>query len=335
MKRIDWLSIVMVVVAASSLGFPQEFGPWAVPVNLGAPVNTAATETAPAISKDGLSLYFMCADCAQGPGIYVSQRKATDEAWGVPQYVWAINQCGSFTDPQLSTDGHHIYLMGQGTSGLAGDTDIYVSRRRDKRDDFGWDPPERLANINTEWEEGWAVTFEDETTGETYLYFVSNRPSALPNTGDSDIYASILQPDETFSQPVLVPELSSSARDRHPTIRRDGLEIFFMSNREHSLLNAQGKPSFDIWTSTRASTSDPWSEPVNVDANANGQVIPNINTARHDGRPYLSFDGTTLYFMSAQRPGNIGIGCPTAATCYFDIWMTTREKLKANEKSPF
>ena len=36
----------------------QGFTEWAAPVNLGPPVNTAAEESAPAISDDGLSLYF-------------------------------------------------------------------------------------------------------------------------------------------------------------------------------------------------------------------------------------------------------------------------------------
>ena len=56
-------------------------------------------------------------------------------------------------------------------------------------------------------------------------------------------------------------------------------------------------------------------------------VLTNVNTGRHDGKPSLSFDGTTLYFGAAQRPRNFGVGCPYAATCFFDLWVTTREKL--------
>jgi hypothetical protein len=56
-------------------------------------------------------------------------------------------------------------------------------------------------------------------------------------------------------------------------------------------------------------------------------VLSNVNTGRHDGKPSLSFDGTTLYYGSAQRLGNLGVGCPLASTCFFDLWVTTREKL--------
>ena len=88
-----------------------------------------------------------------------------------------------------------------------------------------------------------------------------------------------------------------------------------MSNRPGSIPNVLGNPSFDIWVSTRASTSDPWSTPVNVG--------PLINTNRHDGHPALSFDGTTLYFFSAGRAGNV--------SPLFDIWVSTRTKLKDAE----
>jgi Tol biopolymer transport system component len=203
---------------------------------------------------------------------------------------------------------------------------------------LGWGPPEYLAAINSAFEEGSASLFEDETTGITYLYFSSNRTD-LGGPGDMDMYVSTLQPDETWGSPVLVSELSSSAFDNHPVIRRDGLEIFFISNRCGSLLNAKGAPSNDIWTSTRASSSDPWSPPVNIDADPSGVTVclnmppvkTNVNTGRHDGKPSLSFDGTTLYFGAAQRPANLGVGCPYAGTCFFDLWVTTREKLRGRD----
>jgi hypothetical protein len=338
-NRKCWIhGLLLVVALLSCTAYAQQFSGWNAPVNLGAPVNTPYTETDPAISKDGLSLYFFCADCkdAQGTvkaGMYVSQRLTVEQPWEQPQYLEAINQYAPVSGPTFSPDGHRMYFTGVGLSGASGDTDLYVARRHNKRDDFGWRTPESLTALNTPFEEGWAVPFEDEATGVTYLYFVSNRPGGL---GDSDIYVSTLQPDETWDDPLLVEELSSPARDRHPTLRRDGLEIFFMSNRSGSLPNALGQPSFDIWTSTRASTSHAWSEPVNVDSDAFGQVVPNINTGRHDGRPSLSFDGTTLYFMSAQRPGNQGAACllvPPSAACKFDIWMATRSKVTGAEEN--
>lgn len=306
-------------------GRAQRFSAWSVPVNIGGTVNTAEyAELGPAISKDGLSLFFHCLrgtltlPCPDGDGIYVSQRMSLYDAagnpapWGPPQFVMPGG------DMNLTIDGHRMYFAMNG--------DIFVTRRHNTRDDFGWDPPEYLSAINSAFDEGSAFFFEDEATGAKFLYFSSKRTD-LGGPGDMDIYVSTLQQDETWGPPVLVSELSTPYFDNHPVLRRDGLEIFFVSNRPGSFLNAQGKPSNDIWTSTRASTSDPWSPPVNVDADAFGNLVSNINTGRHDAKPSLSFDGTTLYYGTAQRPGNFGVGCPYAATCYFDIWVATREKL--------
>ena len=88
--------------------------------------------------------------------------------------------------------------------------------------------------------------------------------------------------------------------------------MFLRSNRPGSILTPGGKPSPDLWVSARATTSDPWSTPVSLG--------PVVNSPFDDGRASLSFDGTTLYFAAAQRAGNAGP--------FFDIWMTTRTKLK-------
>src|SRR3989442_16027926 len=59
---------------------------WSPPVNLGPVINSGSNEQHPAISKDGLSLYF-ASDRAGGMGgldIYVSQRSCVDDPWGPP-----------------------------------------------------------------------------------------------------------------------------------------------------------------------------------------------------------------------------------------------------------
>lgn len=301
----------------------QQFSDWTAPVHLANP-NSVGTETEPYVSKDGLSLYFACSDCPGGYGgndLYVSRRATVEDLWSPPENLGpTVNTAYNEGNPTLSVDGHLLYFTSNRSGGYGGD-DLYVSRRHNKRDDFGWRVPENLGpGVNSSANESDAALFEDELTGITTLYFASNRPGG---PGGSDIYASVLQPDETFGPAELVPELSSPRDDRGPAIRRDGLEIFFTSNRVGSLLNLQFQPSYDLWTATRASTSDPWSAPVSVDPS--GAI--GINTGKHDGGPALSFDGTALYFHAAQRSGNFGVGCPNASTCFFDIWMSTRTKL--------
>jgi hypothetical protein len=196
--------------------------------------------------------------------------------------------------------------------GGRGGFDLYVSRRRDKRDDFGWETPVNLgSSINTIFSEQTALAFfKDDRAGATIVYFASDRPSGV---GGFDIYSSAHLADGTFSPAVLVPELSTPFSDRDPAIRRDGLEMFLTSDRPGTY------GAHDLWVATRASTTEPWSTPVNLGAVINTPPRPPGEEQANDFRPSLSFDGTTLYFTSAFRPGNMSF--------MFDIWATTRSKL--------
>ena len=290
---------------------------WSAPVNLGAPVNGTLPDVGPAISRDGLSLYF---GAGTGPGdfdIYVSHRASPEAAWGTPQKLgMAVNSTGDDIEPVLSTDGHRLYFSSNRGGGLGG-TDLYVSRRRDKRDDFGWETPVNLGSgVNTAANEDSPTFYEDDATGTLTMYFESNRAGG---PGNADIYSSMLLPDGSFGPAVVDAALSSALLERQPTIRRDGLEIFFLSNR----LPRVGMT--DLWVSTRPTTSDSWSAPVNLG--------PVINTTFVDGSPGLSFDGTTLYFHSnANRAGRAGPCSGEAGPCAFDIYASTRRKLTASDR---
>ncbi len=286
------------------------FSAWSAPVNLGPPVNTPFIDQAPSISKDGLSLYFHCTGCPTnigGADIYVAQRAHVDDPWGPPQNLGpTINTTANEQAPRLSRDGHRLFFDSD-RSGGAGGRDLYVSRRREQHDDFGWEPAVNLGAINSLDDDVNADPFEDAATGTSVLYYAKG-PAG---TGGVDIYVSTLLPDETYGPGVPVAELNTASTERQPSIRRDGLEIFLASDRQGTL------GAMDLWVATRARTTDPWSTPVNL-----GSVV---NTTNVDARPAISFDGTTLYFQST-RPGNVGCSSPTGP-CVFDIWVTTRSKL--------
>jgi hypothetical protein len=282
--------------------FPR-FSDWSAPINLGPVVNSTVGDLEVSISKNGLSLYI----ASSRPGgigdfdIWVSQRTSVDAPWGTPQNLGpTINTAGREQAPFLTLDGHRLYFFSDRPGGFAG-TDLYVSRRRDKHDDFGWEAPVNLGSgVNTSFNETVPVYFEDEASETTTLYFGSNRPGM----GGTDIYVSTLLPDETFGPAVRVDVLNSSVRDAPFTIRRDGLEMFLASDRPGTL------GAFDVWVTTRASTADPWSTPVNLG--------PVVNSSADDSRGALSFDGTTLY-LESNRPGTVG---------GHDLWVSTRTKLK-------
>jgi WD40-like Beta Propeller Repeat len=295
---------------------PPQFSAWSTPVNLGPPVNTAFVDQGASISRDGLSLYFQCRDC---PGnvagslvgssdIYVSQRASVEAPWGPPQRLGPnINTTSDEAAPRLSRDGHLLFFNSTRPDGFGG-ADLYASRRRDKHDDFAWEPAVNLgAGVNTTAQEQQADPFEGDATGTSMLFY-----SVGPG-GGTDLYVSTRLPDGTYGPGAAVAELNTASLERTTAIRRDGLEIFFASDRDGPSGN------LDLFVATRASPSDPWSTPVNLG--------PTVNTSLIDARPALSFDGTTLYFQST-RPGAVGCTSSTGP-CVFDIWVTTRTRLNA------
>lgn len=294
------------------------FSDWSAPVNVGAPVNAAGfAEVDPVLSKDGLTLYFSCLNCPGGLGgydIWVAERPDEDSPWGVPRNLGpSINTALGETNPALSPDEHSLYFTSNRPG--FGAADLYVARRHDKRDHFGWQSPENLGpGINSVADDRMSASpFEDEATGLEVLYFISNRAGG---PGGDDIYVSTRGPDGAFGSVVLVAELSSASQDRAPDIgRRGGLEIFFSSDRPGT------HGGLDIWRSTRESTSDAWSPPTNLG--------PLVNSAVPETSPALSADRTTLYFQSA-RPGGSGPCMTPPGSCVLDLWFTTREKRRGD-----
>lgn len=280
----------------------ENYSAWSPAQNLGPVINSAAAEGCPYIAKNDLTLFVVSTRPGGfgGQDVYVSQRDSTHDSWGPLQNLGpAINSAGNDLCPTLTLDGHRLYFVSDRAGGI-GKQDLYVARRRNKRDDFGWRPAVNLGSaVNSPDNDFTPALFED-TAGQTVLYFGSDRPGGM---GSVDIYSSLLGYDGTFQPASLVVELSTPWIDERPFVRKDGLEMFFDSDRPGTL------GSTDLWVATRASTSEPWTTPINLG--------PAVNSASVEVRPSLSFDGTTLYFNST-RPGGLGSS---------DIYVTRRTKL--------
>ena len=86
-------------------------------------------------------------------------------------------------------------------------------------------------------------------------------------------------------------DASKRASDIEVSISKDGLSLYFASNR------AGGFGRQDIWVSRRAGIDDAWGPPQNLG--------PAVNTAFDDRAPMLTRDGHRMYF-SSDRPGGLG-----------------------------
>ena len=294
------LTLVMTQAAQA-----QKYSDWSAAVNLGPAINSAFSDQGPAISKDGLSLYFT-SDRPEGLGgpfdMYVSQRASVDDPWGSPVNLGpTVNTAFDEGEPGLSRDGHFLFFQSKRPGGFGG-IDLWVSYREHTHDDFDWQPAVNLgAGVNSAADDQGPSYFENEEDGAPQLYFRSRRPGGL---GGADIYVSAQMADGSFGPAVLVTELSSISNETLPSIQHDALEIFFNSNRVGSI------GAGDLWAATRESTLDAWSTPVNLGSP--------VNTSSQEQAPYLSSDGKTLFFSSG-RPGGFG---------GLDLYVTTRTKLR-------
>src|SRR5262245_26589540 len=97
------------------------YSDWGTPVNLGGAINSAASDQHPALSKDGLSLYFT-SDRPGGFGgldLWVSQRESEEAPWGAPVNLGpTVNSGATDMAPAFSPDGHHLYFHSDRPGGL-------------------------------------------------------------------------------------------------------------------------------------------------------------------------------------------------------------------------
>src|SRR3954471_6347438 len=200
-----------------------EFSDWCPPTNLGPPINsTPFSDGGPAISKNGLSLYFH-SNRSGNFDLYVSRRESKNSPWGEPQNLGpTINTASVETVPALSRDGHWLFFNAFNRPGGFGGFDIWASYRDDVHDDFAWQTPVNLGRgVNSPVNDVGPSYFENGEGGAALLFFGSNRPDPQGRGGRMDIYVSSRQADGSFGPAELVEELSSTANDVRPSIRFD------------------------------------------------------------------------------------------------------------------
>jgi len=233
---------------------------------------------------------FLIASCGQASADFTFSRPTN---LGPP--IWSPGH-----DPQgccFSRDGLELYFSSTRPGGY-GSWDIWVATRETV--DAPWGEPVNLGpNVNGGAQEVTPAISPDGlelyfTLYHTYKIRVCSRTSK----------------DAPWSKPEILGPPVGGHQDRYPKVSSDGLSLYFASRRPG------GYGGEDIWVSTRATTSDPWSEPVNLG--------PNVNTGSGEVGTSISADGLTLFFDS-DRPGGYGD---------VDIWVTTRPTTDAEWGPP-
>jgi len=264
-----------------------------VPENPGSPLNSSKTDGSASLSTNGFSLYFS-SDRPGGQGkddLWKSIRVTTEDRWGTPVNLGpTVNSSYRDSYPSISADGLSLYFRSRRPEGL-GQSDLWVSTRRNTSDP--WGTPVNLGpTVNSSAHDSRPNISSDGLS----LFFSSTRSGGY---GSYDIWATTRKSTrDKWQRPVnLGRRVNSTDLDGGPSISADGRTLFFQSYQpgEYGWI--------DIWVTMRETINSPWSEPVNLG--------PTINSQSGDATPFMSADGSTLFFASNRSRG---LG-------YWDIWQ--------------
>ncbi|QQR91357.1 MAG: PD40 domain-containing protein [Myxococcales bacterium] len=269
------------------------YGPFSVPINIGGGVNTTGGEWDPALSSDGLILYFAGERSGTlGDGdLWMATRQTSSGSFSSVTNLTALNTANATEgSPTLWGSGLEILYDTWQTWGLEGT--IVHAARQNLQSDFAPVNDAIFSNINdansvqlAPWlsEDGLLLVYTSDEGGDFELW-QSTRSST----------------SEAFQTPTSLDSLNGIAGGFAPALSKDGLTIYFGSSR------AGGVGDDDIWSASRSSVNGTFSTP---------SLVPNVNSASTDGVPYISDDGLTLLFTSFRAGGQGGA----------DIWQATRQ----------
>jgi Tol biopolymer transport system component len=267
------------------------------PTNLGPTVNSSNCDEGLTISFDGLTLFFASNRSPRigSWDIWQCTRETIEDEWGSAENLGStVNSPQGEGYPSISADGLELFfcsLYWQAVRpGGSGGADLWVTRRDSISDD--WNEPENLGPVVNSTSHDTEPSISADGLS---LYFSSERPGG---EGGNDLYVTtrITKDDEWGAPENLGTVVNSSSNDMGPCIYADGLALFFRSGRPGGYGNS------DIYITTRATTSDPWGEPVNLG--------PIINNSATQTSHYISPDGSTLYLDT----GGPSMGC-------YDLWQ--------------
>lgn len=137
----------------------------------------------------------------------------------------------------------------------------------------------------------------------------STQPDAgLPGDTNVDASTTIDAGDSLgpWSTPARIDQLSTAGNvDSYATIRADGCELFFVSDRDTG--------NQDIYVSSRFSITDPWGAPTR---------ITELSTTTTESGPEISADGRTIWFARNTSAGG------------YDLFVATRTSPTAPWSTP-
>jgi hypothetical protein len=197
-----------------------------------ASVNETGSNGTPALSADGLSLYYYSdrSGTVGGRDLWVSRRDSTGAPFGTAENLLELNTSDTDHLGRVSWDGLSLFFSSTRPGG--GVEDIFVAGRATLGDSFT--NPTRVDQLNDVENDSGATLSSDGLT----VYFASNR------TASWDLFrATRSDPDSPFEEPTELDILNTDESELDPATTEDHQELFFTSFRTGTAR---------IWRSARA-----------------------------------------------------------------------------------
>lgn len=284
MKRIFCLSVLYVVLFASTAS-SQNFSSYPILVRgLGTVINTAANDYAPFLTADWRAMYFTSyrKDGSTGEAdIYLANRSG--DTW-----TQASNAGSSFNTKEndgslsIAGDGKTVVFSADDRGDSFGDTDLYIAELVDGQ-------LTHIRNLGSgvnskSWDSQPSITGDGKN-----IFFTSSRKDGV---GGTDIWMTSQKPDGSWSPAVcLSKSINTKKEERSPYITPDGGTLYFSSDG----LPGYGKK--DIFMSTFESGD--WTQPVNLG--------PVINSDQDEIFFYAPVRDEQFYLASSRGGGYGGL----------------------------
>jgi len=229
--------------------------------------------------------------------VALGETVATQLSFGPVRNIGAaINTPSIEVGPNLSADSLTLYFVSDRPGGISGTAELWMSTRATIRGP--WRPAVNVgAPVNSQ-----SAASPSISSDGLELFFDNGLRVRPGGQGGGDIwYARRPTISSNWNEPQnLGPVVNSPFTEGVPKLSRDGLTLFFSSNRPG------GSGGRDIWVTSRATRSEAWTAPFNLG--------PAVNGGGNDWCPAISPDALVLIFQS-DRPGGFGGD---------DFWMSTR-----------
>jgi hypothetical protein len=289
------------VSLGDSTPVPYQFDP---PVMVAELASSSHTDN-PTLTGDLLEIYFTTDRVSGNGDVWFATRTTATAPFGTPAPVTAVNSDSFETSSAISTDGLTLWF-GSDRPGGVGANDIWVAQRATRASP--WSAPVNVVALNSP-----ADDIPRPPGQHALVMPMASMKTTSNNPGPTNYQtylATRATPGAPFGAPVAIRELDYADRSTvDGFLTDDGLTMFFSSaplaepaDAAVSALDGgktadAGVANSDLFVAWRRSWNGPFSAP---------QPLEGLNTPADERDPWLSPDGTTLYFTS-DRGGVLNI----------------------------